>query len=178
MIGSSVASKVNFLVSITAAILAVSGSLTLLGFQQAHADSISTTITSSKFNQPFDITYDSSNGKFYVVNGVSASVVVVDPSHNNATQSIGVANLPCDTERIVYDSSNENLYVTVSGCGNASNGVYVIDGNATSPNQNTVIAGPIGVDAVGITYDSIHAHIFVTGSGTPGTFSVIDGKSG
>ncbi len=129
------------------------------GIKQAWADSVIANIIHVG-TSPFDIAYDSDNGKMYVADAGSNTVSVINASTHQIIATIPVGVEPFG---VAYDSGNKKVYVT-----NSDGGVSVINASI-----NKVVATiSVGVEPFGVAYDSGHGRTYVANSGS-NTVSVI-----
>ena len=120
------------------------------------------------------ISYANSNGLLYVACGASnaaadGSVYILNTTTDQVSGSILVGINPTG---IIYDPSNQNLYVTDAGSGSRPGNVTVI-----STISNAVIKTiPVGLSPYGIAFDPVNNIAYVSNSGSD-TVSMINATS-
>jgi YVTN family beta-propeller protein len=102
-------------------------------------------------NDPYDVAFDSYNGRFYVVNSGSNNVTVRNSNTLALIGTVSVGNYP---NAITFDSYNNRMYVANKN----SNNVSVIN-----TSTNTVIATiSVGTFPIGIEFDKINNRVYVS----------------
>jgi YVTN family beta-propeller protein len=118
----------------------------------------------NSFAGPWGVAYNPASGTIYVSEINSSSVAIINATTNTLVNTIPTIPFPND---IVYDSSNNEMYVS------ASDSLYVI--NARTNQLVTSIGNLEGIDQ--IAYDSNNGDIYAGTTESPGIIYVVSGNN-
>lgn len=117
------------------------------------------------------ITFDSANNTIYAVNDNSCNISLISGTTDQFIKNISVPSVTPCFNGIVYDPSNEYLYITsgYTNGGLSNSSVYVVNTKTNSFVGNITV----GKDATGILYDPSNSLIYVSNAGSA-SLSIID----